>query len=168
MTSTSFSAAPRRAGGAGLVTAIFLLVVLAGLAVALVTLFGTQRQSAALDEQGARAYQAARAGIEWGLFRRAADPAAYCAAEGAGGAAAQTDHFALPEGPANARSTLAGFFVTVQCWMIPGPASDNGAVNLDRRRIRATACSGPLPAGATCLQDLNRPDHVRRVVEVQI
>lgn len=163
MKSTSFSAAPRRAGGAGLVTAIFLLVVLAGLAVALVTLFGTQRQSAALDEQGARAYQAARAGIEWGLFQRAANPAGYCAAEGA----AQVAHFALPAGPANARSTLAGLVVTVECWMTPGPASNNPALNLDRRRIRATACTGPLPAGATCLQDLNRPDQVRRVVEVQ-
>ncbi|MEW6371677.1 MAG: agglutinin biogenesis protein MshP [Pseudomonadota bacterium] len=163
-----FSYPERRAGGAGLVTAIFLLVVLAGLAVALVTLFGTQRQSAALDEQGARAYQAARAGIEWGLFQRATNPTGYCAAEGAGGGAAQTDHFALPAGPANARSSLAGFVVTVQCWMIPGPASQNGAVNLDRRRIRATACTGPLPAGATCLQDPNGADQVRRAVEVQI
>ena len=49
-----------RASGAGLVTAIFLLVVLAGLATALVSVFTTQRQSSALDEQGARAYQAAR------------------------------------------------------------------------------------------------------------
>ena len=160
--------AAHRAGGAGLVTAIFLLVVLAGLAVALVTLFGTQRQSAALDEQGARAYQAARAGIEWGLFQRATNPAGYCAAEGADGAAAQTDHFALPAGPANARSTLAGFVVTVQCWLIPGPASENGAVNLDRRRIRATACTGALAPGATCLQDDSRPDYVRRAIEVQL
>lgn len=168
MTTPRFPFPPRRAAGAGLVTAIFLLVVLAGLAAALVSLFGSQRQSAALDEQGARAYQAARAGIEWALLQRATDAANYCAAEGA----APPAHFALPAGPANARSSLADFVVTVECSMAPGPASNNPAVNLDRRRIRATACTGPLRPGVTCVQDTNqeqnRPDYVRRTIEVQI
>ena len=46
--------------GAGLVTAIFLLVVLAGLGVAAVTLFNAQQASSSLDQEGAKAYQAAR------------------------------------------------------------------------------------------------------------
>jgi len=47
-----------------LVTAIFLLVVLAALGAFILTISGTQQTSSALDVQGARAYQAARAGIE--------------------------------------------------------------------------------------------------------
>ena len=60
----------RRQAGVGLVTAIFLLVVLAGLGVAMVGLFNAQQTSSNLDLQGARAYQAARAGLEWGLFQQ--------------------------------------------------------------------------------------------------
>jgi len=44
----------RRASGAGLVTAIFLLVVLAGLGVAIVTVFTSQQASSNLDVQGRR------------------------------------------------------------------------------------------------------------------
>ena len=58
-----------RQRGVGLVTAIFLLVVIAGLAAAMVTVFTSQQAGSQLDVQGTRAYQAARAGIEWGLFR---------------------------------------------------------------------------------------------------
>ena len=58
----------RKSGGVALVTAIFLLVVLSGLAVAVVSLTTSQQSAAAQDEQSARAYQAARAGMEWALF----------------------------------------------------------------------------------------------------
>jgi MSHA biogenesis protein MshP len=54
--------------GFSLVSAIFLLVVLSFLGVAMTTLSTTQNQSAALDVMGARAYQAARAGIEWAAY----------------------------------------------------------------------------------------------------
>lgn len=148
--------APRRQAGAGLVTAIFLLVVLAGLATALVTLTGSQRQSAALDEQGARAYQAARAGIEWALFQRSTDPDNYCA-----GTDPVVRTFALPEGTA-----LAGIVVTVSCTRIPGPASANPTLNLDRWNLRAVACtSTPVPG---CPNPTTSPDYVARAIEVQL
>jgi MSHA biogenesis protein MshP len=51
------------------VTAIFLLVILAGLGAAMVSFFSTQQQSTAMDVQGGRGYQAARAGIEWGAYQ---------------------------------------------------------------------------------------------------
>lgn len=54
-------------------SAIFLLVILVGLAAFLVNISSTQHITSAQDMQGARAYQAARAGIEWGLYR-ALDP----------------------------------------------------------------------------------------------
>jgi len=160
MMQPSFSPFSRRRGqaGAGLVTAIFLLVVLAGLAAALVSIFATQRQSSALDEQGARAYQAARAGIEWGVFRRSTDGANYCPPAAA--ASSRTDSFPLPAG-----SSMAGFVLTVTCSMVPGPASENPDIDLSRWTIRATACT---TAGASCPAATNSRDYVERVIEVQL
>ena len=56
-----------RQAGVGLVTAIFLLVVLAGLGVAAVSLFTSQQAGSNLGIEGAKAYQGGRAGIAWGL-----------------------------------------------------------------------------------------------------
>ena len=50
-------------------SAVFLLVILAALAAFLVRISTTQSTASAQDIQGARAYQAARAGIEWGLYQ---------------------------------------------------------------------------------------------------
>jgi MSHA biogenesis protein MshP len=58
-----------RNAGFAAIAAIFILVVLAGLGVVLVTLSTTQQRSAAFDIQGAQAYQAARAGVEFGAYR---------------------------------------------------------------------------------------------------
>jgi MSHA biogenesis protein MshP len=55
--------------GFSLVTAIFLVVVLTVLGAMMVTFFAAQQQSSAIDTLGSRAYQAARAGIEWGAFQ---------------------------------------------------------------------------------------------------
>src|SRR5665647_2630023 len=90
--------ASRFARGFSLVSAIFLLVVIAALGTFAVTLSTTQQQSAALDVQGARAFQAARAGIEWGahqVLRNGSCPASQLLA-------------AMP-------NTLANFNVTVNC-----------------------------------------------------
>ncbi len=85
--------------GFSLVSAIFLLVVIAALGAFAVTISTTQQQSAALDLLGARAYQAARAGIEWG---------AYQILQGGGACAPAAALPALP-------GTLAGFAVVVNC-----------------------------------------------------
>ena len=142
---------PRQAG-VGLVTAIFLLVVIAGLAAAMVTVFTTQQAGSQLDQQGTRAYQAARAGIEWGLFR--ATQANSCAA---------TSSFALPPS-----STLAGFTVTVTCTATPGPGGD---VATTTRLIRAIACNQPV-SGACSVNPSPDPrnnlDFVQRRIEVQL
>ena len=57
-----------RQGGFSLVTAIFILVILAGLGASMVTFSTAQHSTVAMDIQSARAYQAARAGIEWGAY----------------------------------------------------------------------------------------------------
>jgi MSHA biogenesis protein MshP len=72
--------------GFSLISAIFLLVVIAALGTFAVTLSTTQNQSQTLDVLGARAYQAALAGVEWAAFNvnqqpvNAAVPWAGCAA----------------------------------------------------------------------------------------
>lgn len=63
-----------RQKGFSLVSAIFLLVVVAALGAFAVTISTTQHQSQALDVMGSRAYQAARAGIEWAAFNIATGP----------------------------------------------------------------------------------------------
>ena len=54
--------------GFSLISAIFLLVVIAALGTFAVTLSTAQHQSQILDIMGARGYQAALAGIEWASY----------------------------------------------------------------------------------------------------
>ncbi len=54
--------------GFSLISALFLLVVIAALGTFATTLLVTQQHSIALNVQGVRAYHAARSGIEWGAF----------------------------------------------------------------------------------------------------
>lgn len=60
--------------GFSLVSAIFLLVVLAVLGGAMVTFSTTQNQTQAMDAMGSRAYEAANAGIEWAAYNIATSP----------------------------------------------------------------------------------------------
>lgn len=145
----------RRGAGVGLVTAIFLLVVLAGLAVAMVGISGAQQSSSALDVQGARAYQAARAGIEWGLFQSLRNPAFVCAGD---------TSFPLP-----ATSTLRDFVVTVTCTQVAAPISApaGSAAALPRSVLRATACNLQ-PATGRCPNRSNSPDYVERQLKAII
>jgi MSHA biogenesis protein MshP len=142
----------RRNTGVGLVTAIFLLVVLSGLAVAVVAISSAQHVTSALDVQGARAYQAARAGIEWGLFQSLRN-----------GSCIPNTSFALP-----ATSSLNGFVVTVTCTtIVPAGAPAAGAAALVRRVLNATACNLPAANGA-CPNASNNPDYVERQIVVTI
>jgi MSHA biogenesis protein MshP len=59
----------RQAAGFTLITAIFLLVVVATLSVYILNLRNVQQQTLVFGVQGARAMQAARTGIEWGIYQ---------------------------------------------------------------------------------------------------
>ena len=128
----------RRMRGFSLVTAIFLLVVLAALAAVMVNISTFQQTESALDVQGARAEQAARAGLEWGVYRQLID-----------GQCDPGTTFALPAG-----TSLSTFSVTVQCALAARP----GALNT--WTITATACNGPGAAG--CPNPQNKADYVQR------
>lgn len=58
-----------RERGFTLVTALFLLVVLALLGLFIVSVFGLQQSSQALDVSGTRTYAGAQAGVEWALVQ---------------------------------------------------------------------------------------------------
>jgi len=60
--------------GFSLVSAIFLLVVLAGLGAMMVTFSTAQHQGMAMDVLGSRAYQAANAGVEWAAYNIETNP----------------------------------------------------------------------------------------------
>jgi len=64
--------------GISVITAIFLLLLMAVLAAAIANMVSTSHVNLAADIGGARAYQAARAGAEWGIFEL--DPNAQAAA----------------------------------------------------------------------------------------
>lgn len=55
--------------GFTLISAIFLLVVLAVIGGFMVSIGGSQRATSSAALQGARAFQAARSGMEWAIFR---------------------------------------------------------------------------------------------------
>lgn len=116
-----------RQTGAALMAAIFLLVVIGGLIAFLVRMSGLQHSSEALDVQGARAYQSARSGIEWGIYRVLRDTS--CAASSSFGLGGD----------------LTDFTVTVECADTPYTEIDAAAKHV--YSIRATACNRPV-AGA--------------------
>ena len=89
--------------GFSLVAAIFILVVLALLGAFMVTIGETSRATAVAAAQGARAYQAAQAGIEWGIAQ------AIPVGGGLESCVGSTGPFAL------AGAAFSGFTVTVTC-----------------------------------------------------
>lgn len=117
----------RRIGGFAIVSAIFILVVLSALAGFIVSVTSTQNLTFAQDIQGARAYQAARAGTEWALQQWLADtPSTSCPSTPAGTPLTFAD------------ADLSGFTVVVSS---TGPTASGG---IDFCTIVATASSGTI------------------------
>lgn len=129
--------------GFTMVSAIFLLVVLAGLGAAMVTISGAQHTSSALDIQGARAYQAARAGIEWGVHRVVNGSACF----------ASPSSF-VPQAP-----TMTDFTVTVTC-------TSSASAGITVYQIQSTACNQP-NAGA-CPGAAGNTYYVERQMQVTL
>jgi len=129
-----------KARGFAIVSAIFILVVLAALGAFVLNVATSQQAGSALDVQGVRAYQAARAGLEWGLYR-VQSTAAY----NFGYTSTDPNTRACPASPSSfvpAAPTLAGFTVTVTC-----TATADGSGGPTIFTVVATACNQPT-AGA--------------------
>ncbi|QYF93317.1 agglutinin biogenesis protein MshP [Massilia sp. PAMC28688] len=138
--------------GVSLLTAVFLVVVLAGLSAAIVGVFSAQQNSSVLDIMGVRADQAARSGLEWGLHRqlRTTPPSVACFS-------AVPVTFAMP-----ANTSMSGFSVTVSCTAganVPGNTTN-------RWTITAVACNRPGAAG--CPNASADADYVQRRVQAQL
>ena len=134
--------------GFAIVSAIFILVVLAGLGAFMVSISSSQHIGSALDVQGVRAYQAARAGIEWGLFQVNATPAynfSYGTPATAVGAATPNSRACAP---ANGSFDTLGFRVTVACVEMD---AGNGGPTI--YTLTATACDQP--TGGACPNTIN-------------
>ncbi len=135
--------APRHAQhGFSLVTAIFILVILAALGAAMVTFSSAQHGTVAMDMQSARAYQAARAGIEWGAYEALKVPGFNCTGT--------PFTLTFPAG-----TNLTGFTTTVACSMT-NHAEGANAVALFV--LTSTATYGVV----------NTPDYVSRQVSARI
>lgn len=115
------SARGRMEDGFSIVSAVFLLVVLSALGAFMVTFSTVQHTTSAMDVRGAQAYQAGRAGIEWGIYRVLRITPASCAAN-------------------QALGNVAGFAVTVQC-TASGPFTE-GVTQVMVYQITSTASSG--------------------------
>ncbi len=130
--------------GFSIVTAIFLIVVLAALGVFIVSVTGIQQSSLALDVQGVRAYQAARAGIEWGAYQ-VLDPNNTLNPATCSPVVMPT----CPASPTNLSSlagSLSPFTVTVTC---TATSTTEGNREIRVYEIIATACNQPpCPSGA--------------------
>lgn len=97
--------AVKRMRGFSLVAAVFILVVLAALGAFMVTIGEVERATTVGAAQGARAYQAAQAGIEWGIYGALNNRAATC---GGAPSTPTTNTIAAAAG-------LNGFTVDVVC-----------------------------------------------------
>lgn len=153
-----------KSAGVAIVTAIFLLVVVAGLAVAVVSLSGSQQDASARDVQAQRAYQAAKAGIEWAAYiglRSNGPPAQPSLALGCQG---NPVSFSPPA------ATLSGFTVTVRATcdgnvngLVDGTPNDPTAWHVS---VESTACNQPV--NGACPNPAPGPDYFQRVLRSQL
>jgi MSHA biogenesis protein MshP len=121
----------RRAEGFALMLAVFLIVTLSAVAAYLLTIQTGQTEAASQDEQSARAYLAARTGL---------DVAAYQILRGNAACAAVNQTLPLGQG-------LAGFSVTIQCTSSAEDEGERAGVTAFQLfRVTATGCnSGACP-----------------------
>lgn len=146
----------RRQSGFGAIVAIMVLVILAALAAAMTRMNATQHLTSAQDIQAAKAWQAAKAGTEWGLFQALQSTGTWQAC-------------------ANTSTTLdlsadTGFWVTVSCNSFP---YNEGEISLGSAqtpqtvrvyRINAIACNAP--GGCPNNAQATAPGYVERMRQV--
>lgn len=123
-----------RQAGLGAIAALFVLVMLSALAAAVVRLGWSSQVGTAQDILGARATQAANAGIQWGLFQVFRGGWSACAGS------PQT---------LNLRADT-GFMVTVSCSMTTyneGESAEGSPQGITLYTVDAVACNG---AAASC------------------
>lgn len=142
---------PHGQKGVSIVTAIFLIVVLASLAGYAASLFRVQQQSSGLDVQGSRAYAAAQSGIDWGAYQALRS-----------GSCVLSSNLAMPAGP------LSAFSVTVECTRT---THCEGATcppdNVTMYQLTSTACNQPT-GGGVCPNGAPGDSYIERRVTATV
>jgi MSHA biogenesis protein MshP len=138
----------RRESGMSLITAIFLLVILAALGAAIYSLGAAQQTQLALDLQGSRAYHAARSGLEFGAFQ-ATQPIPSC-----------------PVSTSFAMDPSFGDFTTVTVLCSATPHTEGNTART-LYLITARACNQPTPAGV-CPNPAPGHNYVERELQLSV
>jgi MSHA biogenesis protein MshP len=119
-------------GGFTLVSMLFILIVLVALGAALAKISVRQQLGSAAEIEAARAYQSARAGLEWAAFQVLRNPPPPAAAPACFGTTSL-----IPAG-------LGSYTVTVNCTRTPGSGTlSDGSSALAFYRLVANACNAP-------------------------
>lgn len=145
--------------GFTMATAIFLIVILSMLGVFIISVTGLQQASQVLDVQGVRAYQSARAGIEWGAYQ-VLDP------NNTIGTAALPTCPAASTNLTGLAGSLSTFTVTVQCDATLNAPTTEGNRNVGAYRIIANACNQP--SGGSCPNPAPASGYVERQIEAAV
>lgn len=128
MRSTSATNPERQAGGFTMVSALFIVVVLAALGAAITKVSTRQHLGSAAEVESARALQAARAGLEWAAFQVLRNPAPPAAAPACFGTASFT------------AAGLTQYTITVSCNRTAGT---DGSSTMTFYQLTASACNAP-------------------------
>lgn len=131
----------RGARGSLVIAAVFLLVVLGGLVAYMMTVSTTSQLASVADINSARAYQAARGGIEWASYQVLRNSGgSFVTSTCTGGAPTKVN--------LNFGSTLSGFTASVSC-ISSGPITEGGA-SVTAYSITSNACNEPAGSPSAC------------------
>jgi len=112
--------------------ALFMIVSLAAIGVYLLTVSTGQLEAGIQDEQGARAYQAARTGIDWGAYQMLRNSGSAFATDCANGGIANSQTLTLSQG-------LTGFYAEVSCLRVGNETE--GAATVSAYLLTSTGCN---------------------------
>jgi MSHA biogenesis protein MshP len=146
--------------GFAVAAAVFIIVVLAGMAAYVVAISSAHQAGGAMDIQGSRALQAARSGMDWGIARVITAPTSF----GSGNCQAGAVTINLSSQGGTDFPAHGGFTVSVNC---VATAYTDGA-SLYSYTLTATACNEP-GAGGVCPNTASPDaDYVERRVSTQV
>ena len=145
---------PQRTAGFSLLSAIFIVVFLAVLAAAVASVSVNQQVGSANELMAAKAFQAARAGQEWGAYQLLFPPPPPVPGVDAPPNCFADTHIALD-------GALSGLTVTVQCLSKTGPVTD-GDVSKTFYQLQATACNQPVGGSCATLPATPGANYVER------
>jgi MSHA biogenesis protein MshP len=147
-----------RARGFALMMAVFMIITLAAIAVYLLTISTGQLEAGVQDEQGTRAYQAARTGVDWGAYQLRRNFGVGFAASCPVAPASFTQILTLGQG-------LNGFCSKVECKQV---GSEREAATEVRVYQLTVTGYNRVPAAALCNATTVGPAYVERQLQLTL